>query len=173
MCGLNGAGKSTLGRELAKELGSFFIDSEDLYFPKTGPCYAYASPRSREEVGRILFREIKSHESFVFAAVKGDFGENIDPFFQYAVLIHVPKEVRIQRVRSRSFQTFGNRMLPGGDLHEAEENFFRLVESRAEDTVEEWVRALSCPVIRIDGTKPVEENIHFIIEQIGHRPMVP
>ena len=158
-----------MGKALAKELGFYFIDNEDLYFPKTDPRYIYASPRSREDVGKILLREIKTHENFVFASVKGDFGEHIDPFFRYAVLIDVPKDTRIKRVRDRSFQKFGNRMLPGGDLYEAEENFFRLVESRAENTVEEWVRSLRCPVIRIDGTKPVEENIQFVIGQIGSR----
>ena len=168
VCGLNGTGKSTLGKALAKELDFCFIDNEDLYFPKTSQHYTYASPRSREEVEKILFREIKAHENFVFASVKGDFGEYIYPFFQYAVLIHVPKDIRIQRVKNRSFQKFGNRILPGGDLYETEENFFRLVESRAENTVEEWVRSLSCPVIRIDGTKPMEENVHFIMEQIKY-----
>lgn len=171
VCGLNGAGKSTLGRALAKKLGFCFIDSEDLYFPKTNSYYVYASPRGRKEVERILLREIKAHENFVFASVKGDFGENIYLFFQYAVVIDVPKNIRIQRIKKRSFQKFGSRMLPGGDLYEAEENFFRLAESRTENTVEEWVRSLSCPIIRIDGTKPMEENIHFIIGQIGHGAM--
>ena len=44
-----------------------------------------------------------------------------------------------------------------------EEKFFRFVESRNEKTVEEWVKSLKCPVIRIDGTKPIDENTNFII----------
>lgn len=31
-------------------------------------------------------------------------------FFQYAVLIDVPKDIRIERVKNRSFQKVGNRM---------------------------------------------------------------
>lgn len=54
----------------------------------------------------------------------------------------------------------------GGDLYEQEQRFFDLVKSRAEDTVEKWVQSLNCPIIRIDGTKPIEENINLIIEQI-------
>ena len=57
-------------------------------------------------------------------------------------------------------------MLSGGDLYEQEQRFFDLVKSRAEDTVEKWVQSLNCPIIRIDGTKPIEENINLIIEQI-------
>ena len=159
VCGLNGAGKSTVGKALAKELKFFFIDNEDLFFSKRNPKYMYASPRSHKEAEKLLFSEIKVHENFILASVIGDYGEKLYPFFQYAVLIDVPKDIRLQRVKKRSFQKFGSRMQLGGDLYEAEENFFRLVESRAEDTVEEWIRSLSCPIIRIDGTKPIEENI--------------
>ena len=165
VCGLNGAGKSTLGKALAKELDFHFIDNEDLYFPKTSPHYTYATPRTRKEAEQLLFSEIKAHKNFVFASVKGDYRETI-PFFRYAVLISVPKDIRMQRVKDRSFQKFGNRMLPGGDLYEQEEKFFHLIESRTENTVEEWVQSLSCPIIQVDGTKPVEENIKVIIEQI-------
>ena len=169
VCGLNGAGKSTLGRALAKELDFHFIDNEDLYFPKANPRYPYSSPRTREEVKQSLLREIQAHENFVFAAVKGDYGEAIAPFFQYAVLMDAPKDIRIRRVRDRSFMKFGDRMLPGGDLYEQEEKFFEMVRSREEDTVEAWAKSLSCPLIRVDGTKAVEENVQFIIEWIGSR----
>ena len=104
--------------------------------------------------------------AYVFTYVKGDYGETIYSFFQYAVLIDVPRDIRIQRVKNRSFQKFGERMLLGGDLHEQEEKFFDFVKSRPENTVEEWVKSLKCPILRIDGTKPIEENVDFIMEQI-------
>ena len=98
VCGLNGTGKSTLGKALAERLHFHFIDNEDLYFPKIDPAYIYAAPRTREEVEKLLLNEIEKHEDFVFASVKGDYGETIYPFFQYAVLIDVPKDVRMKRV---------------------------------------------------------------------------
>ena len=57
-------------------------------------------------------------------------------------------------------------MQRGGDLYEQEEQSFRAVEAVAEDAVEKWVRSLSCPVIRVDGTKPIAENVDFIIQQL-------
>lgn len=166
VCGLNGSGKSTLGKVLARKLNFHFIDNEELYFPKTDANYTYADPRTHAEVEKILWSEISTYENFVFASVKGDYGENICSLFQYAVLIDVPKDTRMQRIRNRSFQKFGERMLIGGDLYEQEEKFFDFAKSRPENTVEEWVRSVKCPVIRIDGTKPVEENVDFIMEQI-------
>lgn len=164
VCGLNGSGKSTLGKILAKKMQFHFIDNEDLYFPKTDSQYIYASPRTREEVEKLLWSEIRAYENFVFTSVKGDYGEKIYPFFQYAILINVPKDIRMQRVRNRSFQKFGERMLTGGDLQEQEEKFFDFVKSRPENTVEEWAQSLTCPILRIDGTKPIEENIDFIMD---------
>lgn len=166
ICGLNGSGKSTLGKALAEKLHFYFIDIENLYFPKTDPNYIYASPRTREEVEKLLFDEVKAHENFILASVKGDYGEHIYPFFQYVVLIDVVKDIRIQRVRNRSFQKFGCRMRTGGDLYEQEEKFFEFVESRPENVVEEWIQSLKCPILRVDGTKSIEENVDFIIEQL-------
>lgn len=167
VCGLNGAGKSTLGKALAAALNFHFIDAEDLYFPKTDSGHPYASPRTHEEAGALFFCEIEAHENFVFASVKGNFGDGVRPFFRYAVLIDVPKEIRMERVRQRSFEKFGDRMLPGGDLYEQEERFFELVRSRDEHTVEKWLASLSCPIIRVDGTKSIYENTDFIISRMG------
>ncbi|MCI8349700.1 MAG: AAA family ATPase [Oscillospiraceae bacterium] len=166
LCGLNGVGKSTLGRALAEKMGAHFIDNEDLYFPKTDPEYLYAASRSREEVEELLLREIREHGDFIFASVKGDYGEEVVSRFRYAVLVEVPRELRLARVRERSFQKFGARMLEGGDLRGQEEAFFDFVATRPEDTVEEWAKCLRCPMLRVDGTRPVEENVGFILAQI-------
>lgn len=166
LCGLNGVGKSTLGRDLAEKTGFYFIDNEDLYFPKTDLKYLYDSPRSREEVEKRLFDEIKAHKNSIFAAVKGDYGEDFCALLRCAVLVCVPRELRLRRVKSRSFQKFGDRILPGGDLYEREKYFLDLVSSRPENLVEDWARSLRCPVIRVDGTKPIAENIAFILERM-------
>lgn len=167
ICGLNGCGKSTVGRALAKEIGFHFIDNENLYFSRTAANEPYTSPKSRDEVEKLLFSEVQEHDNFVFAAVKGDYGEKVIPFYKYVVLIEVPKEIRLQRLRNRSYEKFGSRMLAGGDLYEHEESFFTMVESRPEDYVKNWVKNLNCFIITLDGTKPVKENVDFIIEQLN------
>lgn len=166
VCGLNGSGKSTLGKALSDRLGFHFIDNEDLFFPKTDKKYMYANPRTKEEAKTLLLRDIRLHQNFVFASVKGDYGEELYSLFKYAVLIDVAKDIRIERVRNRSFQKFGDRMLSGGDLYEQEESFFEFVRNRNENTVEEWIQCLNCPIIRVDGAKPIEENIELILNKI-------
>ena len=70
--------------------------------------------------------KVRAHPDFVFAAMKGDYGRDILPLYHYAVLIDVPRKVRLPRVKDCSFQKFGKRMLPGGDLYERRKSFLTL-----------------------------------------------
>ncbi|HIV48179.1 MAG TPA: AAA family ATPase [Candidatus Acutalibacter stercorigallinarum] len=166
VCGLNGAGKSTLGRALAERLGVPFLDSEDLFFPKNDPEKPWDSPRSPQEAQKLLLREISRSPDLVFAAVRCDFGPEVLDCFRWAVLVEAPRQLRLERVRERSYRRFGERMRPGGDLHQGEEAFFRMVEERPETLVEEWLRAANLPVVRVDGTRPPAENAAWLARQM-------
>ena len=163
ICGLNGAGKSTLGKMLADRIGYEFIDNEDLYFPKADADYDFSCPRSKEEVIRLLEEKIDGNNRFVFAAVKGDYGDRLIASLDQIVLIDVPKQIRKQRVRDRSFGRFGERILPGGDLYHQEAAWFSLTDSRPEDYTTSWLDTVNCPVIRVDGTLPVQQNIDYLV----------
>ena len=167
ICGLNGSGKSTLGRALAEKIGFYFIDDENLYFSRSNPNEPYTNPKPRYEVEQLLMNEVKNHPDFVFAAVKGDYEKDIISMYDYVIMIEVPKSVRSKRVRNRSFKKFGSRMLLGGDLYNQEEAFFQMVESRQSSYVENWLQTVKCPIIRVDGTKPIDENVEYIINSIS------
>lgn len=162
ICGLNGAGKSTIGRALAQSLGYHFIDHEDLFFPDGD----YASPRSREDALRLLLQRIDAHPRFVFTCVKGDFCKELLPHLRLAVLVEVPRAIRIQRVHRRTLDKFGGRIQPDGDLYAQESKFFQQVLARGEDYVESWARTLPYPLLRVDGTRPVEETVARIEAQL-------
>jgi len=167
ICGLNGTGKSTLGRILADRMGYEFIDNEDLFFPKTDPSYTFSSPRSEEEVIRLLEDKISGNNRFIFAAVKGNYGDRLVTLLDYIVLIEVPKQIRSNRVRDRSYLKFGDRILPGGDLYEKENKWFSLTDNRPDTYVTDWLETLDCPVIRIDGTLPVEKNVNYLLSVLS------
>lgn len=164
LCGMNGCGKSTLGRAPAEQLGWRFIDNEDLYFPKADPEHPFAVQRSRAEVERLLLDAVTRDDHFVFAAVHGDYGEAAMAHYRAAVLLEVPRDVRLARVRQRSLDRFGERALPGGDLYASEMAFFDLVSKRPEDDASRWLDAAALPVLHVDGTQPVQESIGKITQ---------
>ena len=163
VCGLNGSGKSTLGKALAERLQYHFIDNEDLYFPKTDPDYIYSLERSEKEVEIRLLSEISEHGDFVFAATRLAFA-SVKPFLGIAVVMSAPRDIRLERIKARSYAKFGERMKPGGDLYDRERGFLELVSSRTDKHVEDWLKDFKGKVIRVDGTKAVDENINFILE---------
>ena len=167
ICGLNGTGKSTLGRMLANRMEYEFIDNEDLFFPKADSSYTFSNPRSKEEVIQLLEEKISRNNQFVFAAVKGNYGDRLIASLDHIVLIEVPKQIRSKRVRDRSYQKFGDRILPGGDLYDTESKWLSLTDSRPDTYVSDWLETVNCPVIRIDGTLPVENNLDYIVSELS------
>lgn len=169
VCGGNGAGKSTVSRALSAKTGWVFRDAEDYYFPKDDPDYAYAHARTQEEVAKLLKADLAAHEDIIFAAVRGRHSPETEKMFTCAVYVDAPREIRLRRVRERSYRKFGNRMLPGGDLYETETAFFNMVEERPDSYTQEWLRKASLPVIFVDGTLPPEENAEKILREIRER----
>ena len=153
--GLNGSGKTTLGRALAEHLGYFRIDVEDYYFPTAG---AFDAPRDRDEVERLMLADIKKHGDFVLSSVCADFA-SIEKYYSLVVYLEAPKELRMNRIRQRSVDRFGERVLPGGDLYESEENFYSFAEKRTPEKIEKWIAGLTCRVIRFDSQKSVSQLV--------------
>ncbi len=83
-----------------------------------------------------------------------------------AVYIEVPREIRLKRIYDRSFKLFGEKSLEGGGYYEQVKSFHEFCESRDEKLVENWLSKLSCPIVRVDGTLPIEENVKIIAENI-------
>lgn len=168
VCGGNGAGKSTLGRALALRLHCPFLDIEDYYFPPSEGDYPYRTSLRREDFIDRLLADLTGGGSLVMASVKGDFGPDPTALFTCAVLVDVPKPLRLERVRQRSFAKFGDRMHPGGDLYEQEERFFAMVQGRSNQDVEDWLRESRLPVIRVDGTQPVAASVDAVLQALEH-----
>lgn len=160
VCGLNGSGKTTLAGALAKELSFEHMDVEQYYFSSMDN--PYSSSRTREEVERLLLEDIKQNPSFVFSAVNGDMTPEINKNYALVVFLDVPLDIRMKRIRQRAIDKFGDRVLPGGDMYEQEEQFFSYAEKRTPEKIEDWLETLSCKVIRLDGTKTIQENVEFI-----------
>ena len=165
ICGLNGSGKTTLGAALAEKLGFKHMDVEDYYFTRTDN--PYASARTREEVEVLLLEDVRKNPCFVFSAVNGNMNHEINSCYDLVVYLEVPLELRMKRIRQRAFDKFGDRVLPGGDMYEQEEKFFEFAEKRSPEKIEEWLQTLTCRVVRLDGSKPVKDNIKALIERIN------
>lgn len=167
ICGANGCGKTTLGHALSKELSIHHMDIEEYYFDNG--IRSYSNPRSRDEVVKLIQRDIIKNDGFIISAVNCNLSEKINKCYRLVVYMYAPLEVRMERIKNRSYQQFGKRMEIGGDLYEQEQKFFEFVQNESECKTEEtvaWINTLSIPVLQIDGTKSIKEIVKEIIKQI-------
>ncbi|MBQ8314097.1 MAG: AAA family ATPase [Clostridia bacterium] len=172
--GLNGSGKSTLNHLLSRELGYFEMDVEDYYFPqqKAHRQWAldhtqvreteqqpYTAEQDQAQVEAALLQDMEEHPQFVLSCVKLNWCQALRDRIDMVFCLQVPLETRLARIRQREVRRFGARALPGGDMYEKQESFRALISQRDPATVEASLAAMPCPVVRLDGTRPLEENL--------------
>jgi adenylate kinase family enzyme len=161
--GANGCGKTTLGSELARKLNIKHLDVEDYYFEESE--IPYSKPRSKDKVIELMLADIDQCDSFVLSAVTGDYGDKISSMFILGVFLSVPIDIRLERVERRSLEQYGVRVLAGGDLYKQEQEFLEIVRTHDLSNIDEWAKTLAFPILYLDGTKAITENIQLIIER--------
>lgn len=183
--GLNGSGKSTLAHALAKRIHYFEMDVEDYYFPEQRKSRKWAMDndniivtehlgnipfsvsRTKEEVQNALIKDMQIHQKFIISGVTMNWNEDIRSRMDIAFWVQTPLEERLKRIKMREEKRFGERVLPGGDMYIQQMGFREVVENRDPKTVEESAKRLQCPVIVLDGTISVEENLERIMEHLN------
>jgi adenylate kinase family enzyme len=167
--GASGSGATTLGRALADALALPHHDTDDYFWLPTTPPYREQRPAAdRLQLMREMFLP---RADWVLSG-----GEELLPYFDLVVFIKTPREVRLQRLRAREATHFGAEVVaPGGWRHEETESFIEWA-SHYEDGTREgrnlakheaWLAALPCPVLRLDGSRPVSELIAEVCRALG------
>ncbi len=95
----------------------------------------------------------------------GHFGDEFISRIKCAICIEVPRAIRLQRVRDRSYNLFSEKSRKGGEFYEQIKSFHAFCESRDEQLVENWLSNLSCPIICLDGTLPIDDNVDYVVKK--------
>ena len=102
----------------------------------------------------------------MLTATRGDLGNRVNSFYDYVIYLFAPLELRLSRVKKREYDRFGERVLKGGDMYEQQKVFHNFVAARTTGKIEKWLNTLSCRVIKLDGSKPIDDNVEFIKKQL-------
>ena len=167
IAGLNGCGKTTLGRALAERLGWQRLDVEGYYFPDMTVPYANARPE--DEVRSLMLEDIRTGGDFVLSSVHCDLGDAIRSRISLAVWLRAPTALRMARIERRELERFGARVLPGGDMYERQRRFRAFAEGRDESVVSRSLGVLDCPLLMLDASLPIGENVEAILRQVQDR----
>lgn len=173
--GASGSGTSTLGKKICDELGYFFMDTDDYFWDPAYP--EYTVKRSFEERLRLMKEDIGKHDKIVISGSLVDWGDELIPLFTLAIRLVTDTDVRIERLRAREKEKFGDRLLPGGDYYENHKEFIEWASSydtgdvnmRSKAKHDEWQKLLPCKRIVLDGASDLDENFQFVKRELDRQ----
>ena len=167
--GASGSGTTTLGRTLAAHLQCPHFDTDNYFWEPTDPPFT----TKRETVLRqkLLMNDLTAYDTWVLSGSLCGWGDVAIPLFELVVFLSIPRETRIERLRQRELERFGERILPGGDRYEQSQAFLDWAASyedgdlniRSKHLHEQWLGTLPCPIVRIEGEYTIEEQIDVLI----------
>lgn len=173
--GAMGVGDTTLGKEVSKQLNYLHVDLDDFHW-RWDTAIPYTIFRSREERTQSIMQAILQTSHFVMSGSMWSIRKSFEPMFGMAVFMTAPPEICAERIRMRSVARWGDRVLLGGDMYESNnlyKDYLAHAKIYEQDIFpnmcriqhEQWIKELPCPVIRVDGTKPISENTQLVVSK--------
>ena len=170
--GASGSGTSTLGRALAEKTGFRFMDTDDYYWLPAEPMYTLKRPIPERLA--LMARDLDECSDAVLSGSLAGWGDPLIPRFTLAVRLVTPTPVRMERLQQREYARYGRRILPGGDLYEQSQAFLAwaaqyddgLPPIRSRALHDLWQQKLSCPLLTLDGTLPLDELAEAVLQKL-------
>jgi adenylate kinase family enzyme len=168
--GASGSGVTTLGRAISEEVGCAPMDSDDYFWLPSDP--PFQQTRSREERLALLRADLEQHDSWVLSGSLCGWGDPLIPLFDLVVFLWIPPETRLARLAERERRRYGEEALaPGGRMHKTHRTFMEWAASydsgdlsmRSRQRHEQWMQALPCPVLRLEGEGTVAEHLREVV----------
>ncbi|MBY5989692.1 adenylate kinase [Roseovarius atlanticus] len=160
--GASCSGVSTLGATLSAQMGVPVLDVDDFYWMPTDPPFTTKRPPA-DRVRLIRQRQSRT-EGWVLSGSFMGWGDILIEHVEIIAFLYTPTAIRLRRLERREAQRHGDRILPGGDMHDGH-LAFRDWASRYDDPSftgrnlaqhERWLEAQTAPVLRLDGTEPAD-----------------
>ena len=172
--GASGAGVTTLGKALGAALDMPQYDTDDFYWLPTDPPYCDKRPIPER---LALLEPLLAGEGWVLSGSVVSWGNPLMRFADTVVFVVTPTELRMQRLRRRESERYGDAIAPGGRMYEGSQEFLTWASrydepgfpSRSRARHEEWLRAMALPVIRVDGSRPVGELVEQVTGELAKR----
>jgi hypothetical protein len=164
--GASGPGTTSLGRVLAKEIGISHLDTDDFFWLRTDPLFT--TPRDREERIDLLRKRALPHQGWVLSGVRAGLGRED----RAAV-----RPGRVPCAWSRSVDCSGcatgrrpamaRASGPAATIVDEHREFMEWaarydtagLEQRSLVAHEQWLATQTCPVLRLDSSRPVADLV--------------
>lgn len=170
--GASGSGTTTLANSLEQRLGWKHLDADDYYWKKTEPPFQVKIPLSERNMA--ITKDIEIYNSVIISGSMVSWGQQWESVFDYAVFLHIPPEVRMQRLMDREIERYGILLQTDAEIQLKSKAFLDWAQQyddpnfdgRSITVHKNWIKKLKCPVIQIEGDTTIEERVQHVLCEV-------
>lgn len=179
--GASGSGTTTLGRAISNRWAVPHADVDDYFWQPTSP--PYREKRAPAERIALMRKVFLPRSAWVLSGSVMGWGEELVEKIDAVVLLTLDPESRMSRLRAREGVRLLELARTGGIDEAAHEEFLSWARGYDDPDFagrnlrrhEQWLAMLSCPVLRLDSSWPVDDLVHAVTSRIitDQSPIIP
>ncbi|MFC0780641.1 adenylate kinase [Flavobacterium sp. HJSW_4] len=171
--GASGSGVTTTGKALAEKMHFEYLDSDDYFWETTG--VPFTLKRDPEVRNSKIKSDLESLGNWILGGSIFEWGENVFPDFDLVVFLWIPSQIRMERLKKREFERYGNVIYNDPERIQQFENFIKWAEdydnntgiaSRNFEAHKKWLASINFDVLEISGDLTLEQRIDIILNKI-------
>ena len=166
--GASGSGTTTLARKICERLGYKHIDTDDYYWVKTEP--PFIQKRKPEERIKLLSEAMLSCDKWILSGSLCGWGDVFIPLFDLVVYLWISQDIRMERLKVREFQRYGEEIKTGGKLFVSHQEFMEWASQydtgdlniRSKRLHYTWLDNIPCQVMKIEEDLTIDEKFRKV-----------
>ncbi|HEX8657740.1 MAG TPA: adenylate kinase [Hymenobacter sp.] len=167
--GASGSGVTTLGTALGEALGVPYFDSDDYFWAASTPPFTVRRPVAARDA--LLARALARHPRWILGGSLVGWGEPWLAAFDLVVFLWLPPALRLQRLRQREQERYGNVISTDPVRAEQHRTFMKWAAGYDDNSASghrtlanhtAWLDQFTCPVLELRG----DFSVHYRLNRV-------
>ena len=155
-------------------MGYAHFDSDSYFWlPTANP---FTIERDHEACMNMMHADLLAHDRWILSGSLTNWGDELIPYFDLAVFVYVPPELRMERLRKREHKRYGDAILDGGSRYNETRAFLDWAAAYDDATQtgrslkkhEDWLKGIACATLRIVNVD-LNESAESVLRAIGEK----
>jgi len=168
--GASGSGVTTLGNALSTRIDFPYFDGDRYFWLPSNP--PFTSRRPPAERNELINRHMARHHDWILGGSVVSWHNSW--VFDLSVFLYVPHQIRIQRLKKREFERYGDIIYTDAGRNKQYLAFIdwaagyddNSINGRTLKVHQDWMQGLQKEVLIIDGDTTVEERVAAVVQKL-------
>ncbi len=165
--GASGSGTTTIAKSVCDILEYEHFDSDNYFWLPTNDPFTVERPKN--ECMTLMRGDLSRTPKWILSGSLTGWGDILISYFDLVVFVYVPQDIRLERLKKREYERYGNKILPGGAKYEDSEKFLGWASAydvgtrngRSLPKHEACLNKIKCPVLKI-----INDNLEISIKAV-------